>query len=85
MWYVILEHDYKNVRAELLWRLLIVTIKTPILISQSKFYFHVQRSLKHTIIYTYVTGSGKRYIVAHTMIFLCISVVVLKPVIFFIH
>ena len=33
---------------------------------------------------SYVTGSGKRYTVAHTMIF-CISVVVLKPIIFFIH
>ena len=50
--YVILEHEDKNVRAELIWRVLIATIKTPIHISQSKFSFHMQRSLKHTIIYT---------------------------------
>ena len=52
VWYVILEHEDKNVRAELIWRVLIATIKTPIHISQSKFSFHMQRSLKHTIIYT---------------------------------
>ena len=52
VWYVILEHEDKNVRAELTWRVLIATIKTPIHISQSKFFFHMQRSLKHTIIYT---------------------------------
>ena len=45
VWYVILEHEDKNMRAEL----------TPILISQSKFSFHVQRSLKHTITYTYLS------------------------------
>ena len=55
MWYVILEHEDKNVRAELIWRVLIATIKTPIHISQSKFSFHMQRSLKHTII-----GRAKR-------------------------
>ena len=55
VWYVILEHEDKNVRAELIWRVLIATIKTPIHISQSKFSFHVQRSLKHTIIYTYLS------------------------------
>ena len=51
VWYVILEHEDKNVRAELIWRVLIatITIKTPIHISQSKFSF---QSLKHTIIYT---------------------------------
>ena len=49
VWYVILEHEDKNVRAELIWRVLIATIKTPIHISQSKFSF---QSLKHTIIYT---------------------------------
>ena len=49
VWYVILENEDKNVRAELIWRVLIVTIKTPIHISQSKFSF---QSLKHTIIYT---------------------------------
>ena len=49
LWYVILEHEVKNVRAELIWRVLIATIKTPIHISQSKFSF---QSLKHTIIYT---------------------------------
>ena len=49
VWYVILEHEDKNVRAELIWRVLIATIKTPIHISQSKFSFHMQ---KHTIIYT---------------------------------
>ena len=47
VWYVFLEHDDKNVRAELTWRVLIATIKTPIHISQSKFSFHMQRSLKH--------------------------------------
>ena len=47
--YVILEHEDKNVTAELIWRLLIATIKMPIHISQSKLSFHVQRSLKHTI------------------------------------
>ena len=47
VWYVILED--KNVRAELIWRVLIATIKTPIQISQSKFSF---QSLKHTIICT---------------------------------
>ena len=52
VWYVILEHEDKNVRAELTWRVLIATINTPIHISQSKFSFHMQRSLKHTIIYT---------------------------------
>ena len=45
---IILEHEDKNVRAELIWRLLIATVKTSIHLSQSKFYFHVQRSLKHT-------------------------------------
>ena len=55
VWYVILEHEDKNVRAELIWRLLIATIETPIHISQSKFSFHVQRSLKHTVIYTYLS------------------------------
>ena len=50
MWYIILEHEDKNVRAELIWRVLIATIKTPIHISQSKFSFYMQRSLKHTII-----------------------------------
>ena len=49
---VIIEHEDKNVRAELIWRVLIATIKTPIHISQSKFSFHMQRSLNHTIIYT---------------------------------
>ena len=49
LWYVIFEHEDKNVRAELIWRVLIATIKTPIHISQSKFSF---QSLKHTIIYT---------------------------------
>ena len=49
-----LEYEDKNVRAELIWRVLIVTIETPIHISQSKFSFHMQRSLKHTIIYTHV-------------------------------
>ena len=39
-----------HVRAELVCRLLIATIKTLIHISQRKFYFHVQRNLKHTII-----------------------------------
>ena len=48
--YVILEHEDKNVRAELIWIVLIATIKSPIHISQSKFSFHMQRSLKHTII-----------------------------------
>ena len=43
--YVILEHEDKNVRAEQIWRVLIA-----IHISQSKFSFHVQTSLKHTII-----------------------------------
>ena len=52
VWYVILEHEDKNMRAELIWRVLIATIKTPIHISQSKFSFHMQRSLKYTIIYT---------------------------------
>ena len=49
VWYVILEHEDKNVRAELIWRVLIATIKTPIHISQSKCSF---QSSKHTIIYT---------------------------------
>ena len=49
VWYVILEHKDKT---ELIWRVLMATIKTPIHISQSKFYSHMQRSLKHTIIYT---------------------------------
>ena len=49
VWYVILEHEDKNVRAELIWRVLIATIKMPIHISQSKFSFHMQRSLKYTI------------------------------------
>ena len=40
VWYVILEHEDKNVRAELIWRVLIATIKMPIRISQSKFSFH---------------------------------------------
>ena len=51
VWYVILEHEDKNVRAELIWRVLIATIKTPIHISQSKFSFHMQRSLKHNNIH----------------------------------
>ena len=54
MWYVILEHEDKNVRAELIWRVLIVTIKMPIHI-QCKFSLHVHRSLKHTIIYTFLS------------------------------
>ena len=52
VWYIILEHEDKNVRAELIWRVLNATIKTPIHISQSKFSFYMQRRLKHTIIYT---------------------------------
>ena len=52
---VILEHEDKNVRTELICRVLIATIKTPIHISRSKFSFHVQRSLKHTIIYAYLS------------------------------
>ena len=55
VWYVILQHEDKNVMAELIWRVLIATIKTPIHISQSKFSFHNKRSLKHTII-----GRAKR-------------------------
>ena len=55
MWYVIRETEDKNVRAKLIWRVLIATIKTPIHISQSKFSFQVQRSLKHTIIDTYMS------------------------------
>ena len=51
---VILEHEEKNVRAELIWRVLIATIKTPIHISQSKFSF---QSLKHSIIYTCGAGT----------------------------
>ena len=54
VWYLILEHEGKNVRAELIWRVLITAIKTPIHISRSKFSFHMQRSLKHAIIYTCV-------------------------------
>ena len=45
----VIEHEDKNVRAELIWIVLIAKIKTPIHISQSKFSF---QSLKHTIIYT---------------------------------
>ena len=52
VWYIILEHEDKNVRAELIWRVLIATIKTPIHNSQSKFSFYIQGRLKHTIIYT---------------------------------
>ena len=37
VWHVILEYEDKSARAELIWRLLIATIKTPIHISQSKF------------------------------------------------
>ena len=44
MWYVIIEHEDKNARAELIWRLLIATMMTSIPISQSKFYFHEQRT-----------------------------------------
>ena len=54
VWYEILEHEDKNVRAELIWRVLTAIIKTPIHISQSKFSFHMQKSLKHTITYTHV-------------------------------
>ena len=50
VWYVILEHEDKNVSAELIWRVLIPAIKKPIHIYQSKFSFNVQRSLKHIII-----------------------------------
>ena len=53
--HVILDHDDKNARAELIWRLLTATTKTSIHISQSKVYFHVQRSLKPTITYTFVS------------------------------
>ena len=62
VWYVILEHEDKNVRAELIWRFLIATIKTSTHISQSKFYFHVQRSLKHTVIYTHLSLDVEHYI-----------------------
>ena len=51
MYVCYVEHKDKNVRAELIWRLLIATTKMSIHIFQSKFYFHVQRSLKHTITY----------------------------------
>ena len=47
VWYVILEHEADMETS-------VATIKTPIHISQSKFYFHVQR-MKHTIIYTYLS------------------------------
>ena len=40
VWYVILEHEDKNMRADLIWRLLRATIKTPIHISQIKFETH---------------------------------------------
>ena len=39
--FVIHEHEDKNVRAELMWRFLIATMKTSIHIFQ---YFHVQRT-----------------------------------------
>ena len=45
VWYAILGHEDKNARAELI---LIATMKTSIHISQSKFNFHVERSLKPT-------------------------------------
>ena len=41
---VILENEDNNAREELIWRLLIATMKTSIHISQSKFYYHVQRT-----------------------------------------
>ena len=44
LWFVILEHEDKNAMAELIWRLLIATMKTSIHISRSKLYFHVQRT-----------------------------------------
>ena len=44
VWHVILEHEDKSARAELIWRLLIATVKMSIHISQSKYYFHVQRT-----------------------------------------
>ena len=52
---VILEHEDKNVRAELIWRVLIATIKTLIHISQSKFSF---QSLKHSIICDWLWEKG---------------------------
>ena len=45
VWYVIIEHEGKNVRAELIWRVLIATIKTPIHISQSKWKFETHHSI----------------------------------------
>ena len=52
VWYVILEHEDRHVRAELIWRLLIETIKAPIHIC---FCFYVQRSLKHHNIHIFVS------------------------------
>ena len=43
LWYVILEHEGKNVWEELIWRVLIATIKTPIHISKGRFTIHVIR------------------------------------------
>ena len=48
VWYIILEHEDKNARAEQIWRFLIATMKTSIHISQSKFNFHVLR-IHHNI------------------------------------
>ena len=55
VWYVILEHKDKNVTAELIWRLLIAKIKTPIHISQSKFYFRAKKFESHHNIHIFVS------------------------------
>ena len=51
MWHVIIEHEDNIARAVLIWRFLIATMMVFIHMSRCKFYFHVQRSLKHTIKY----------------------------------
>ena len=48
VWYVILQHEDKNVREDLIWRLLIETTKTSIHIYQSKFIFMCKEHTIHT-------------------------------------
>ena len=53
MLYVILEHEDKNVRVELIWRLLISTIKTPIHILRVNFIF-MYKEVGNTPLYAHI-------------------------------
>ena len=55
VWYVILEHEDKNVRTALIWRLLIAIIKTPIHILRVSFFSRAKKFKTHHNIHIFVS------------------------------